>query len=109
MLANDWALALELKKRLPDTLRMRIKQIRVFGSRAKGTAMADSDLDILILVDYRDEEIVQQLRDVAYDIMYDNGFKIAISLKIFAEKDFYSYVREGFSFYRNVEKESILV
>jgi len=106
---RDMDLILEFKKRLSSDLANRIKRFIIFGSRAQGKAMEDSDLDVIALVDEKSPELEKRLEDIAYQIMWDNDFKPIISLKVLSEAQFYNSINRGFSFYRHVEKEGISV
>ncbi len=97
------------KENIPPDLSSYINRIIVFGSRARGVADEDSDLDIAVLVDEVTPEIEKQLNDVAYQIMWNNDFNPVISLKIFSEKKFSEFLANGFSFYRNVIRGGISV
>jgi len=44
---RDMDLILEFKRRLSSDLANRIKRFIIFGSRAQGKAMEDSNLDVL--------------------------------------------------------------
>lgn len=104
---KDRDLILEFKKKLPPDTKKHLKGIIVFGSRARGEAAEDSDLDVIILVDEKTPDIEKSLDDTAYGIMWDNDFKPIISLKVFSETRFRTAVKRGFSFYRHVEEEGI--
>jgi len=104
---KDKLLILEFKKRLPPDAERHLRRIIVFGSRARGGAREDSDLDVAVLVDGKTPELEKTLDDVAYGIMWDNDFKPIISLKVFSETEFHDAAKRGFSFYRHVEKEGI--
>lgn len=104
---KDKLLILEFKKRLPPDAERHLKRIIVFGSRARGEAREDSDLDVIVLVDKKTSELEKTLDDTAYGIMWDNDFKPIISLKVFSEAEFYDATKKGFSFYRHVEKEGV--
>ena len=81
----------------------------LFGSRARGHAPEDSDLDLVALVDDKTPELEQAIDDVAYSVMWDHDFKPTISLKVFAEDRFNNAVARGYSFYRNVMREGIVL
>lgn len=83
--------------------------IWTYGSRARGDATEDSDLDLVALVDEKTPEIEQMLDDISYKLMWDHDFKPIISLKVFGEDRFREAAAKGFSFYRNVEREGVTI
>jgi predicted nucleotidyltransferase len=109
MKERDKELVSEFKRRLSSDLERRLRKLIVFGSRVKGEATEDSDLDIIALIDEKTPEIEKKLEDIAYQVMWDHDFRPIISLKVFTESHFYSALNKGFSFYRNVEKEGVSV
>ena len=106
---RDRALIAEFRKRFSAELATHLKRLIVFGSRAKGEAVEDSDLDVIALVDEKTPEIEKQLEDVAYQVMWDHDFRPVISLKVIAESDYASALVKGFSFYKHVEREGVSV
>ncbi len=106
---KDKAIVLEFKKRIPAAIRSHLHKLIVFGSRAKGNATEDSDLDLIALVDHKDSQIEKELDDIAYQVMCDHDFRPMISLKIFAEGQFYSAVQKGFSFYQHVHQDGVAI
>lgn len=107
MNAKDKELILDFKKRLSAETMTHLKRLIFFGSRVRGHASEDSDIDLLALVDEKTPEIEKELEDTAYAVMWDNDFKPIISLKVFSEIRFNNAVTKGFSFYRNIEREGI--
>lgn len=106
---KDKALIIEFKNRLSSDLKAHLKQIIIYGSRAKGNAPDDSDLDVIALVEKKTSAIESALNDLMYQVMWDHDFRPIISLKVFGESEFNDALKKGFSFYRNVEKEGVLV
>jgi predicted nucleotidyltransferase len=104
---KDRNIILELKKRLPDTVRDHIRKVIVFGSRVRGEGSEDSDLDLLILVDRKAPELEVKIEDAAYQVMWDHDFKPILSIKLFTESGYRDLVKEGFSFYKNIEREGV--
>lgn len=104
---KDRQIVMELKRRLPAEIKSHLARLILYGSRARGEAPEDSDLDLVALVDEKTPEIESQMEDVAYRVMWDHDFKPIISLKIFAEERFRNAAKKGYSFYRNVEREGI--
>lgn len=109
MNAKDMALIREVKRRLSPDLQQHLKQLVVFGSRARSEATEDSDLDVIAIVDEKSVDIENRLEDVAYQVMWDNDFKPIISLKVVAESQFNSAIDKGFSFYRHIKREGVAV
>lgn len=56
----------EIRKRFSNA------KIWAFGSRSRGTADWDSDFDICIVLDYVDREIDGWIRDVAWEVGFEN-------------------------------------
>lgn len=106
---QDRKIILELKSRLSADLRKRLIKLILYGSRARGGGMEDSDLDLVALVDEKTPEIEGALDEVAYGVMWDHDFKPIISLKVFSEARFRSATEKGLSFYKHVEKEGISI
>lgn len=105
----DKTLIEELKQRLPADVLLHIRRMIMYGSRARGEAAEDSDLDLVALVDEKTPELEQALDEIAYKVMWDHDFKPIISLKVFSEERFRSAAAKGLSFYRNVEREGVTV
>ena len=65
----------------------------------------------MILTDLSDEEIVRyrnEILDYAYDIEWDNNFDITLS-PLVKNIDKFNYWLEALPFYRNVQKEGIVL
>lgn len=48
-----------------------MRDVRIFGSRARGDARIDSDLDLFVLMRDDDRELRNQLMDLAWDVAYE--------------------------------------
>jgi len=90
-------------------LKAHLKHLIVFGSRATGEAPVDSDLDVVVLVDEKTDEIERRLENIAYQVMWDHDFNPIISLKVLAESRFYDALNKGYSFYRHIETQGVAV
>jgi predicted nucleotidyltransferase len=106
---QDRALIEEFKRRLPNDIATHIRCMIMYGSRARGDAGQDSDLDLVALVDENSSILEQALDEIAYNLMWDHDFKPIISLKVFTEERFRRSAAKGYSYYRAIEREGITV
>ena len=104
---QDRNIVKELKQRLPVEVKSHLAKLILYGSRARGDAADDSDLDLIALVDEKTPVLENQLEDIAYRLMWDHNFQPIISLKVFSEERFKQAAAKGLSFYRNVEREGV--
>ena len=106
---RDRLLIKKFKDKLSPEITSHVGAVLVFGSRARGDAAPDSDLDLAVLVDQKTFELEQSLEDAAYEAMWNFDFKPIISLKVFEKSRFDLAVKKGFSFYRHVNTQGIAV
>lgn len=69
MTSDDLKVAKELKQRLASLAQL--VDFRVFGSRARGNADEDSDMDVFVAV----ESLTPELKEGIHEITWDVGFK----------------------------------
>jgi len=73
--------ALEVRKQLGA----RVKNLYLYGSRARGDAWEGSDYDYALLVDKRDRDLEETLLDIVVDIL--DRHDALISAQIFTEEE----------------------
>ncbi len=105
--ASDQKLLQELKCRLQAVAKDRLQHCIVYGSRAKGLAGPDSDLDVLVIVTNLTPDLEEALQEAAYQVMWDHDFQPIISLSVISAEHFAHYQAQGFSFYQRVAQEGI--
>lgn len=89
----------------------RMKKIILYGSYARGDYKKNSDIDIMILTDLKDEEISKyrdKIWEFAYNIEFDNNFDISLS-PLIKNIDKFNYWLEGLPFYMNIQKEGVVL
>lgn len=84
-------------------------EIIVFGSRARGHAERDSDLDVIVLVERRSPGMEQCLDEAAYKVMWKHNFRPIISLRVMGKRRFTRRARANYPFYRNVLREGVAI
>ncbi|MGD0621718.1 MAG: nucleotidyltransferase domain-containing protein [Dehalococcoidia bacterium] len=101
-----WQLAIEkfsrsIKDRLPTT----VKDVRLFGSVARGTNAPESDIDILVLVESDDRMISDIIMDVAVDINLD--YDVVISPIIMASSHYANQLFRETAFFHALEQDGV--
>ena len=89
----------------------RVKKIILYGSYARGDFNKNSDIDIMILTDFTDDEIVQcrsEIVQLAYNIEWNNKFNIHLS-PLVKNIDRFNYWLEALPFYMNVQNEGVIL
>ena len=84
-------------------------KFKIFGSRAKNTYKKNSDIDIMILTDFNDEELAKyrmKIRDLACDLELENDIIIT---PIVRNIEKYNNRINVIPFYMNVQKEGVVL
>ncbi len=98
----------EFKKKAIKQYGDHIKKIILYGSYARGDFQEDSDIDIMVLVDFPKDEICNHdsgLSDIGFDLSFDNDF-IEISI-IMQNIDFFEKWVVSYPFYKNVANDGV--
>ncbi|NJD36719.1 MAG: nucleotidyltransferase domain-containing protein [Geobacter sp.] len=103
---SDRKVALELKKRLTDAVPL--VDFKVFGSRARGDARWDSDFDIFIEVETINPEIKQTIRDISWDVGFENDC-VVITPLIFSRYELEKSALRASSIVQVIQEEGIPV
>ncbi len=72
---KDLEIAVRFKKQLLENQIPVVKTV-VFGSRARGDADIESDLDIFVILDHSTPTIEKQIADISWEISFDTGIVI---------------------------------
>lgn len=72
---KDRGVALELKNRLAGFVQL--VDFCVFGSRARGDAMEDSDMDVFIEVENLDKDLKERVQDAVWEVGFENFMVIS--------------------------------
>lgn len=75
MTPQDYGIAKDLKKRLAAVVEL--IDLRVFGSRSRGDADEYSDMDVFIEVERLDRALKQKVRDVVWEVGFENSLYIS--------------------------------
>ena len=105
--AMDESMLEELVEGILSLMRDQVISIILFGSVARGTNTPESDIDIaLILRGKMSAETESQLLDLTVDL--DLKYDTVLSV-VNVDEDFFLKWKKAIPFYRNVEKEGIVL
>lgn len=95
----------EFISKLKSVLQKELLKIILFGSKIKGTANKDSDIDILIVLKNKNARNLNQIVNILVDIQlnYDSN----ISPLIYSEYEFRMNKKMGSYLIKSIEKEGI--
>lgn len=100
---ND--IVLEFVRLLKRSLAGRLKNITLFGSRARGDHNEHSDYDFLIVVDRKDRQLMNNVREAEVDIL--DRYSALTGSVVYNEKEW--EIRKGFPFGINIIRDGIKI
>jgi len=82
-------------------------KILVFGSKARGEASEDSDIDIIVITKSDDRNLTREIRFIGYELEIE--FNIILSIQVLSE-DYINYLRAlPTQFIQNVDRDAIAI
>lgn len=105
MTERDREIAEKLKERLSEAVRL--LEIRVFGSRARGVADEYSDMDVFIEVETLDKGIEDRIYDIAWEVGFESS--LFISPLIFSRQEIEESPLKASPIVMNIKEEGIRV
>jgi len=97
----------EFRRRILAELPGRVKDIILFGSKARGDAHSGSDIDLLVIVDRRTPEVEDLISDITADTLLEK--RIDISALDFTGDEIAEWAAIGTPLMRNVADEGIVL
>ncbi|MEK6808279.1 MAG: nucleotidyltransferase domain-containing protein [Nanoarchaeota archaeon] len=95
----------ELSEALKKELGYKIKDIILFGSRARGDAYPESDYDLLVLVDKETKEAADRIFNMVCEI----GWKYNVVITTFVHDKSYYEGKKYEPLFMNIRKEGVHV
>jgi uncharacterized protein len=87
--------------------RIHVNQLILFGSRARGDADLDSDMDVLVVIEELDREAEEYISDCAWEAGFDRG--IVVVPVVFTRHEWEEGLEHHSLLVQAVEKEGIPV
>lgn len=95
----------QLSEALKKELGKSIKDIILFGSRARGDFYSDSDYDLIVLVDQETKE----LEDKIFNLSCEIGWKNNVVITVFIHEKSYYERKKYKPFFMNIRKEGVYI
>ncbi|NCO52657.1 MAG: nucleotidyltransferase domain-containing protein [Deltaproteobacteria bacterium] len=105
MNANDYKIAKELKRRL--AAQAMLVDFRVFGSRARGDAENESDMDVFVEVESLNPEVKEKIHETTWSVGFENS--MVISPLIVTRYEVEQTALRSSAIIRNITREGIAV
>ncbi len=97
----------EAINKLKNTLSRNYKliQMKLFGSKAKGSYSSESDVDLLIVLENYDWKIENEIYEICFEIGLE--YDVLLSPAIFSRKEFDDKLTRITPFYKIVAEEGL--
>ncbi|MCK4311738.1 MAG: nucleotidyltransferase domain-containing protein [Candidatus Cloacimonetes bacterium] len=92
---------------IEEVLAGNLVEVKLFGSRARGDARKDSDIDVLVIISSGDWRMCDVVYGIATDILLESN--VCISPKVISKKKYNHLYNIGTPFIKNVIREGITV
>jgi len=103
--ANDRAAVMEYVARIRNRFPNRVLSVVLFGSKARGDADAESDIDLLVLVDAENNESRSELWCIASDVSLE--YNVVLSPRVFGQARWAETRRIRLPLYRAIVADSV--
>ncbi|HID64839.1 MAG TPA: HEPN domain-containing protein [Anaerolineae bacterium] len=97
----------EFKERLLAALPGQVRDIILFGSKARGDGHPESDIDLLVVLENPTKEQTDTVCDITFDILLDRG--VELSAITYSREEAMRKRELGTPLMRNVAEEGIII
>ncbi|NGZ95681.1 MAG: hypothetical protein CV089_06045 [Nitrospira sp. WS110] len=97
----------EFKRRVEQRFPEELVRLVVFGSKARGDASVESDIDVLTVVRSEDWKLGDEIRDIGYELEIVHG--VVLSIQVMGQRQYQELKARGSTFVANVEQEGLAI
>lgn len=95
----------DFSRRLRDRFPGQVIQIRLYGSKARGTSHGESDVDLLVLVRERTSSFEEAVIDIICDVLNSSG--VFLETVTLSTSQYEEAKQRQYPFVLNVERDAI--
>ena len=95
------------KRRVEQRFPGEVVRLVLFGSKARGDASIESDIDVLVVVRSTDWKLGDEIRDIGYELEIAHG--VVLSIQVMGQAQYQELKARGSTFLENVEREGVAV
>ncbi|MBI3925569.1 MAG: nucleotidyltransferase domain-containing protein [Armatimonadetes bacterium] len=105
----EMEVARQVKRRSQELLGDVVREVRLFGSRARGEAHPESDLDLLVLTTLDRPEVREQVHQAAADVLMELAYPYHVVPHVMTQDRFQELLGLEKRFALDVEHEGVLI
>jgi predicted nucleotidyltransferase len=102
---NERQAAMEFVERMRRRFDGQLVSAVLFGSRARGEARLDSDMDVVVVMAHADPKTRREVRDLAVEIWLKYG--IYLSTRVWSEAHWHDLEKLRTLLYQNIQRDGI--
>jgi predicted nucleotidyltransferase len=95
----------QFRDELERTLGSNLEGLILYGSRARGDEMPESDADVLVVLRDASHGARETVHQIAYRLMWDREFRPLIALNIVDHEYYLMLHEENSSYINNIQRE----
>ena len=97
----------EFKRRVEQRFPGEVVRVVLFGSKARGDASVESDMDVLVVVRSEDWKLGDEIRDIGYELEIAHG--VVLSIQVMGQRQYQELKARGSTFVDNVGQEGLAI
>ncbi len=97
----------EFKKKIQEKYPEEQAHLTLFGSKARGEAARESDMDLLVVIRSEDWRLGDRIREIGYQLELNHG--IVLFIQVMSRRHIEQLKAIGSQFLQEVEREGIMV
>ena len=97
----------EFKRQVEQRFPGELIRVVLFGSKVRGDATRDSDVDVLVVIHSEGWRLGDEIRSLGYALELEHG--VVLSIQVMSERHYEELRLFGSQFFKAVEREGVSV